>query len=256
MSFIAKNISTAIDGKQILKDVSLTLQPGKIHAIMGPNGSGKSTFAQVLIGNELYKTDFGKGTVLTLDGIDIRNKPSDERSRMGLFLAFQSPVVIPGVTAANLLKIAYGLRFPSKNSKTKHNAALSVMEFNTLLVRRAKALGIKKEFLGRAIHEGFSGGERKKMEMLQATILKPKYAIFDEIDTGLDVDALRIVASEMVELKKNGTGVLVITHYQRILRFAPADTVHIMVNGTIVESGNKSLALTVEKEGYKKWTGN
>ena len=192
-----------------------------------------------------------------MNGTQIIKLKPDERARQGLFLAFQNPISIPGVTVANLLRTAYQLRKKqkTKNKKQKklHNPALSVWEFNERLVVAAKKLGIPQEFLRRSLNEEFSGGEKKKIEMLQAIILEPKYAIFDEIDTGLDVDALKIVANAISLLKKHGTGVLLITHYQRILRYVKPDFVHIVVAGRIVENGNYRLAEEIERNGYNKW---
>ncbi|MBI4991345.1 ABC transporter ATP-binding protein [Candidatus Gottesmanbacteria bacterium] len=202
---------------------------------------------------------------LKINGKDIKNLKPDERAREGLFLAFQNPVAIPGVSVANLLKTAYQIiqstnypinKLSNQQIKKTYNPALSVWEFNEMLVEKAKKLGIPQEFLRRSLNEAFSGGEKKKLEMLQALVLEPKYAIFDEIDTGLDVDALKIVAKAIDELKKTGCGVVVITHYQRILKFAKPDFVHILVKGKIVASDGGKLAQTVEKSGYKKWSEN
>ena len=180
----------------------------------------------------------------------------DERARMGLFLAFQNPVGIPGVSVANLLRTAYSLKTKNKDNKKKktlHNPVLSVWEFNERLIKKAKRLGIPSEFLKRSLNEEFSGGEKKKLEMLQAIVLAPKYAIFDEIDTGLDVDALKVTSGGIEELRKEGTGILIITHYQRILRFVKPDFVHILIKGSIVATGDYKLAKEVEKNGYKNY---
>ncbi|MBI5452494.1 ABC transporter ATP-binding protein [Candidatus Gottesmanbacteria bacterium] len=273
MSLKIKNLSVSLGEKQILKDISLEIKPGTIHAIMGPNGSGKSTLAQALMGNPNYKIQNPKSKI-QINNKNIINYGPDERAREGLFLAFQNPTAIPGVSVANLLKTAYQL-VKSKNKESRHkvgirdavnahssqtasghNPALSVWQFNEMLVEKAKKLGIPQEFLRRSLNEAFSGGEKKKLEMLQALVLEPKYAIFDEIDTGLDVDALKIVAKAIDELKKTGCGVVVITHYQRILKFAKPDFVHILVKGKIVASDGGKLAQTVEKSGYKKWSEN
>ena len=226
---------------------------------MGPNGSGKSTLAGVLMGNPSYELRI-KNLELRIDKKNIIGLKPDERARAGLFLAFQNPISIPGVNVANLLKTAYQLnkeqRTKNKEQKKTYNPALSVWKFNEILVKKAKALGIPQEFLRRSLNEEFSGGEKKKLEMLQAWILSPKYAVFDEIDTGLDVDALKIVARGITKLKKEKTGILIITHYLRILKYVKPDFVHILVNGEIVKSGGYKLAEIVEKNGYKKWTIN
>lgn len=257
MSLVIKNLSVVLGDRTILKSINLEIKQGKIHALMGPNGSGKSTLAQALMGSpnyELRSTNYE----LRINGKDIKDLKPDERGRLGLFLAFQNPVAIPGVSVANLLKTAYQLAKESKNQKVKnakklYNPALSVWEFNEMLVNAAKTLGIPQEFLRKSLNEAFSGGEKKKLEMLQAAVLSPKFAIFDEIDTGLDVDALKVVASGINQLKKEGTGILVITHYLRILKYVKPDYVHILVNGQITESGSYKLAAEIEKKGYKKW---
>ncbi len=269
MSLIIKNLSVSLGEKIILKDVNLEILPGKTHVLMGPNGSGKSTLAQVLMGNPNYELGI-KNYELRIDKKDITKMKPDERGREGLFLAFQNPVAIPGVNVANLLKMAYQLKkqttdnLPAQAGKQQkpkdkilptktYNPALSVWEFNEMLVKKAKSLYIPQEFLRRSLNEQFSGGEKKKLEMLQAVVLEPKYAIFDEIDTGLDVDALKIVADGISKLKKQGTGVLLITHYQRILKFVKPDFVHILVGGKIAEEGDYKLAQEIEKSGYKRW---
>lgn len=265
MSLIIKNLSVNLGNKQILEAVSLKINPGELHTLMGPNGSGKSTLAAALMGNQAYEIKDhppAGGSKIKINERNIINLKPDERARQGLFLAFQNPLAIPGVSVANLLKTAYQI-VKSKDKESRriksgtapgHNPALSVWEFHELLVKKAQSLGIPNDFLRRNLNEEFSGGEKKKLEMLQAIVLQPKYAIFDEIDTGLDVDALQIVAGGIEQLKKEGTGILVITHYQRILKFAQPDYVHILVKGKIVESGDYKLALEVEKNGYKRWT--
>ena len=274
MSLIIKNLSANLGTRVILNSINLEIKKGKIHALMGPNGSGKSTLAGVLMGNPSYELRI-KNLELRIDKKNIIGLKPDERARAGLFLAFQNPISIPGVNVANLLKTAYQvikgtnpkksfdfgthrLVHPSAQDKLKkfHNPALSVWKFNEILVKKAKALGIPQEFLRRSLNEEFSGGEKKKLEMLQAWILSPKYAVFDEIDTGLDVDALKIVARGITKLKKEKTGILIITHYLRILKYVKPDFVHILVNGEIVKSGGYKLAEIVEKNGYKKWTIN
>ena len=258
MSLTIKNLFASLSNKQILKGIDLKVNSGETHAIMGPNGSGKSTLAGVLMGNPAYIINppaGGQKSKIKINDKNIIDLKPDERARMGLFLAFQNPVSIPGVTVANLLRTVYRL-VKSKNKesrRTGHNPVLSVWQFNEQLIEKAKRLSIPSEFLKRSLNEEFSGGEKKKLEMLQATVLEPKFAIFDEIDTGLDVDALRIVARGIEELKKIKTGILIITHYQRILRFVKPDFVHILISGKIVTSGDSKLAKEVEKNGYKKW---
>jgi len=250
MSLVIKNLSAAIVGRIILKNIDLSIAKGEIHVLMGPNGSGKSTLAQVVMGSKNY--DLGiKNYALEIDGKNIKNLKTDERAREGLFLAFQNPISIPGVSIADLLKTAY-----QQKSKIKklHNPVLSVWEFNELLVNTDKKLKIPQEMLRRNLDESFSGGEKKKLEMLTVAILRPKYAIFDEIDTGLDVDALKIIAYGIGKLKAAGTGILLITHYQRLLRFVNPDFVHILIDGKIIQSGGYKLAEKVEKNGYKRWT--
>lgn len=263
MSLTIKNLSVAIGDKNILSGVNLEVFAGKIHALMGPNGSGKSTLAATLMGDPGYNIKNpappagGQGSKIKINDKEITGLKPDERGRTGLFLAFQNPIAVPGVSVANLLKTAYQLQ---KNQKSKfkkqkktHNPALSVWEFNEMLVKKARELSIPQEFLRKSLNEEFSGGEKKKLEMLQALVLSPKYAIFDEIDTGLDVDALKIVASGISRLKKEGSGILIITHYLRILKYVRPDFVHVLVKGKMVESGNYKLAEEIEKKGYKKW---
>ncbi len=253
MSFIIGNLWVSLDKKPILKGISLQIEEGKIYALMGPNGSGKSTFAQAVMGytSSKLKTQNSK---LEINGKDIRKLATDERAREGLFLAFQTPIGIPGVNVANLLRTAKkGISTNFSKAISGHNPALSVWQFNEQLVKIADKLHIPSDFLKKSLNEEFSGGEKKKLEMLQAIVLSPKYAIFDEIDTGLDVDALKIVAQGINELKRKNCGIIIITHYQRILKYAKPDIVHILVKGEIVESGGYKLAQEVEKNGYKKW---
>lgn len=252
MSLAIRNLSINLGEHEIVHNLSMDVYPGKIHVLMGPNGSGKSTIAGTLMGSPDYSIS-GDNVSITINNKNIRNIPVNERSKAGLFLAFQNPVAIPGVSAANLLRTAYQLRNQKENAKKAKHTTLSVWQFNEELVKKANSLNIPQEFLRRSLNEEFSGGEKKKLEMLQAILLKPKYAIFDEIDTGLDVDALKIVASGISELKKSGTGVLIITHYQRILKYAKPDFVHVLVKGRLVEEGTAKLAKYIETYGYKKW---
>lgn len=242
MNLEVKALTVKIAGKKILKNVALLLEPGKIFALMGPNGSGKSSLAQVLMGHPAYEVDKKNGVSITIGDQEIVDLSPDKRASLGLFLAFQNPVSVPGVNVANLLRTAISPKNP--------------LQFHENLYQESQAMNIKSDLLKRGLNEDFSGGEKKKLEMLQAKILKPKFAIFDEIDTGLDVDALKHVAEEINDLKKSGSGVLLITHYQRILKFAKPDFVYILINGEIKEKGDADLGRYVEKEGYKRWLKN
>lgn len=256
MSLVIKNLSVAIGKKDILKDISLEIKSKELHVLMGPNGSGKTTLAKAVLGIQnsefppslkLRRTSRIQNYKLKIGRRDIKNLSTDERAGRGLFLAFQNPVNIPGVNIANLLRIAY---------REVHKSNLSVWEFNKKLSGIADKLNIPQNFLNRSLESDFSGGERKKLEMLQAAVLQPKFAIFDEIDTGLDIDGLKTIAKAILKLKKEGTGILLITHSQRILRFLKPDFVHVLVEGKIVESGRYGLAEKVEKYGYGKWNIN
>src|SRR3990172_4754809 len=210
MSLVIKHLWASVSGKTILSDVSLEVQKGKVHALMGPNGSGKSTLAAVLMGNPAYLVDFKK-TQIKINGKNITDLKVDERAKAGLFLAFQTPISVPGVTVANLLRTAYAAvkgKHAQIRKPLKHNPALSFAQFNQDLLEKAKSLNIGQELLRRSLNEDFSGGEKKKLEMLQAVVLSPNYAVFDEIDTGLDVDALKVVAYGIKVLKEKGTGIM------------------------------------------------
>lgn len=266
LSLIIKNLRASIEGKEILHGVTMTVRVGEVHAVMGPNGSGKSTLASVLLGHPAYAVNSKQKTVnskIMLDGKDIVALPTEERAKLGLFLAFQSPVAIPGVTVMNVLRTAYEAR--QKKQSTSSNVqnpvlarrfqvgSMSIGEFTDMVGRHAATLKLEEDLLRRGIHDGFSGGEKKKIEMLQALVLPTKYAIFDEIDTGLDVDALKAVSIGIALLRKRGVGVLIITHYQRILKYVKPDVVHILVEGKIVDEGNAQLAKTIEKNGYSSY---
>lgn len=238
-----KDLRVSIEGNEILKGVTLTVRGGEVHAIMGPNGSGKSTLANTLMGHPRYVIDDGE---VLMDGEDILEMEPDERARKGLFLAFQYPVEIPGVTVANFLRAAY-------NAVHGDTKPLSVLEFHQLLKQRMAELEMDEEFAGRYLNEGFSGGEKKRHEILQMALLQPRIAIMDETDSGLDIDALKIVAEGVNrERRQRGDqlGVLVITHYQRILDYLKPDYVHIMMDGRIVRSGGPELARELEEKGY------
>jgi Fe-S cluster assembly ATP-binding protein len=228
-----------LDGKSILQGISLTVKPGEIHAVMGPNGSGKSTLAQVLLGHPEYRVTGGR---ILLDGVNITKLPTDQRAKLGLFLGFQYPVEVPGVSFSQFLRLA---------AKEK----LSPLTFRQLISETAKKLAFNSDISSRSLNEGFSGGEKKKSEILQLSVLKPKYAVLDEPDSGLDVDALKYIA-ETISVLKPFPGLILITHYQRILHYIKPDYVHILVSGRIVKSGRGDLADQIEKTGYEKFTSS
>jgi Fe-S cluster assembly ATP-binding protein len=233
-----------VEGKPILKGVDLTVNQGEVHALMGPNGSGKSTLAYTLMGHPDYEVTDGQ---VLFNGIDLTDVEADERSRMGLFLAFQYPVVIPGVTLANFLRQAINARRKAENPEDK---GIPIPDFRRLLKEKMDNLQMSHDFAGRYLNEGFSGGEKKRAEILQMATLEPKIAVLDETDSGLDIDALRIVSEGVNRLAGPDLGVLVITHYQRILNYIKPEFVHVLVNGRIVESGGPELALKLEERGY------
>lgn len=228
----------------ILRGVNLTIEQGEIHALMGPNGSGKSTLANVLAGNPAYEITEGE---VFFDGVNLLELEPDERSRAGLFLAFQYPVSIPGVTLANFLRQAINARMKAVDPESK---GISIPDFRRLMREKMDYLGMDHKFAGRYLNEGFSGGEKKRAEVLQMAVLEPKFTILDETDSGLDIDALRTVAEGVNKLAGPNLGVLCITHYQRILNYIPPHKVHIMFEGRIVESAGPELALKLEEEGY------
>ena len=239
-----KNLHVSVEDKPILKGVDLTVKQGEVHALMGPNGSGKSTLANTLMGHPDYEVTDGQ---ILFDGVDITELAPDERSRMGLFLAFQYPVVIPGVTLANFLRQALNARRKAVNPDDK---GMPIPEFRRLLKEKMDTLQMSHDFAGRYLNEGFSGGEKKRAEILQMATLEPKIAVLDETDSGLDIDALRIVSEGVMKLAGPDLGVLVITHYQRILNYVKPQFVHVLVNGRIVQSGGAELALKLEAHGY------
>ena len=239
-----RNLHVSVENKPILRGVNLTVKQGEVHALMGPNGSGKSTLANVLLGHPAYQVTAGQ---IIFDGNDLLELEADERSRAGLFLAFQYPVVIPGVTLANFLRQALNSRLKAANPESK---GISIPEFRRLLKSKMDYLKMDHSFAGRYLNEGFSGGEKKRAEVLQMAMLEPRITILDETDSGLDIDALRIVAEGVDKLKGPDLGVLVITHYQRILNYIKPQFVHIMFEGQIAESGGPDLALHLEEHGY------
>lgn len=239
-----RDLHVNVADKPILRGVDLTIRQGEVHALMGPNGSGKSTLANALAGNPMY--EITQGEVL-FDGIDLLEMEADERSRAGLFLAFQYPVSIPGVTVANFLRLAINARMKAEDPKSK---GISVSDFRKLMRAKMDLLGMDHSFAGRYLNEGFSGGEKKRAEVLQMAVLQPTFAILDETDSGLDIDALRIVSEGVNTLRGPDLGVLVITHYQRILNYIKPQHVHVMFEGRIVESGGPELALKLEDAGY------
>lgn len=240
-----RNLHVSIEGKEILKGFNLTIRQGEVHAIMGPNGTGKSTLAYALMGHPSYEVTEGEAIY---KGVNILELEPDERSRMGIFLAFQYPVAIPGVTLANFLRTAINARRRAANSADK---GVPIPEFRKIMKERMEHLKMDPSFAGRYLNDGFSGGEKKRAEILQMAMLKPEIAVLDETDSGLDIDALRIVSEGVNALRGENLGVLVITHYQRILNYINPDFVHIMMNGRIVESGGSDLALHLEEHGYE-----
>jgi Fe-S cluster assembly ATP-binding protein len=241
---VIRNLFAGINGQEILKGVDLTIQKGEVHALMGPNGTGKSTLAYVLMGHPAYEVTEGE---VLFKGQNILELEPDERSRLGIFLAFQYPVAIPGVTVANFLRTALNSRRKAEKPEDK---GIPIPEFRRLLKEKMDLLKMDHSFAGRYLNEGFSGGEKKRAEILQMATLEPEIGILDETDSGLDIDALRVVAEGVNTLRSSDIGVLVITHYQRILNYIKPDFVHIMLGGRIVESGGADLALHLEEHGY------
>jgi Fe-S cluster assembly ATP-binding protein len=240
-----KNLHVSIEGKEILKGLDLTIEQGKVHAIMGPNGTGKSTLAYTLMGHPSYTVTEGE---VFFKGQNVLELEPDERSRLGIFLAFQYPVSIPGVTVANFLRTAINARRRALNPEDK---GMPIPEFRKLLKEKMAMLKMDQSFAGRYLNEGFSGGEKKRAEILQMATLAPEIAVLDETDSGLDIDALRIVSEGVNTLMNKDMGVLVITHYQRLLNYIKPDYVHVMLAGRIVESGGPELALHLEEKGYE-----
>jgi Fe-S cluster assembly ATP-binding protein len=237
-----KNLHASVDGKEILKGINLTVNKGEVHAIMGPNGSGKSTLAKVLAGHPSYEVTAGE---VIFDGKNLLELSPDERARAGVFMAFQYPVEVPGVSNAQFLRLAY-------NEKQKHigQEELDPLEFKDLLKEKAALVEMDASFMTRSVNEGFSGGEKKRNEILQMAVLDPKLAVLDETDSGLDIDALRIVAEGVNKLHSPERASIVVTHYQRLLNYIVPDFVHVLSAGRIVKEGGKELALELEEKGY------
>lgn len=237
-----KDLHVSIEDKEILKGVNLTLKTGEIAAIMGPNGTGKSTLSAAIMGNPNYEVTQGE---ILLDGENILELEVDERARLGLFLAMQYPSEIPGITNAEFIRAAM-------NAGKEDDDKISVMDFITKLDEKMEFLGMKEEMAERYLNEGFSGGEKKRNEILQLLMLEPKFALLDEIDSGLDIDALKIVSKGVNAMRGDNFGAMIITHYQRLLNYITPDVVHIMMDGRVVLSGDAELAAHLEKEGYAK----
>ena len=237
-----KNLHASVDGKEILRGIDLEVKAGEVHAIMGPNGAGKSTLASVLAGNEKFTVTEGSATFM---GRDLLDMSIEDRARLGLFLGFQYPVEIPGVTMAGFMKLAV-----NEQRRFRGEEPLSAAEFLRLMREKSAVVELPSKLTSRAVNEGFSGGEKKKNEIFQMAMLAPKLAILDETDSGLDIDALRIVATGVTKLHTAENATVVITHYQRLLDYIVPDVVHVLYRGRIIHSGDKSLALRLEKEGY------
>lgn len=237
-----KNLKAQINGKPILKGINLTIKPGEVHAIMGPNGSGKSTLASVLVGREYVEITGGE---ITFMGINLAELSPEERARMGIFLGFQYPVEIPGVSMVSFMRTAV-----NEIRKYKNLPPLSSSDFLKYMREKKELVEIDTQLTNRSVNEGFSGGEKKKNEIFQMAMLEPKLAILDETDSGLDIDALRIVANGVNKLKRPDTATIVITHYQRLLDYIVPDIIHVLYNGQIVKTAGKELALELEEKGY------
>jgi Fe-S cluster assembly ATP-binding protein len=237
-----KNLTANVDGTQILKGLNLEIKAGEIHAIMGPNGSGKSTFSKILAGHPAYEVTGGE---ITFMGQNLLELDPEDRSRSGIFLAFQYPLEIPGVSNRDFLRV-------SCNAKRKHEGLeeLDPMDFDDVVYEKLELLKMDSEFLDRGVNEGFSGGEKKRNEILQMALLEPKLGVLDEIDSGLDIDALRVVSSGVNALSNDNNAMLLVTHYQRLLDYITPDYIHVMAEGRILQTGTKELALELEAKGY------
>jgi Fe-S cluster assembly ATP-binding protein len=249
---VVKDLHVAVDGKEILKGIDLVVRSGEVHAIMGPNGSGKSTLALTVMGHPRYKVTRGE---ITFGGRDVLAMAVDERARAGLFLAFQYPAAIPGVSVANFLRTAINARRaePGATAGTAAEARkndMPIPQFRKLLAEKMKLLEIDDSFITRSVNDGFSGGEKKRLETLQMHMFGPKVALMDETDSGLDIDALKVVAHAIESLRSPDVGILLITHYERILRYVQPDFVHVLVDGRVVRTGGRELAAELEAKGY------
>ncbi len=242
-----KNLHASVEDKEILKGINLEIKAGEVHAIMGPNGSGKSTLSAVIAGNETYQVTDG---AVFLDGEDLADLAPEERAHKGVFLSFQYPVEIPGVSVTNFMKTAI-----NETRKANGKAEMPANEMLKLIREKSELLEIDRKFLSRSLNEGFSGGEKKRNEIFQMAMLEPKIAILDETDSGLDIDALKVVANGVNKLKSENNAVLIITHYKRLLDYIVPDFVHVLMNGKIVKSGGKELAYELEEKGYD-WIKN
>jgi Fe-S cluster assembly ATP-binding protein len=237
-----KNLHAGVENKKILKGINLEVKPGEVHAIMGPNGSGKSTLASVIAGKEEFEVSRGK---VLFEGEDLDEMAPEERAHSGIFLSFQYPVAIPGVTVTNFMKTAI-----NETRKAQGKKDMPANQMLKLIREKSQLLEIDRKFLSRSLNEGFSGGEKKRNEIFQMAMLEPKLAILDETDSGLDIDALRVVANGVNKLRSADNAFIVITHYQRLLEYIVPDFVHVIHDGKIVKSGNKELALELEEKGY------
>lgn len=243
-----ENLHASVKGEAILKGISLTVNPGEVHAIMGPNGSGKSTLAKVLVGHPAFEVT--QGTV-EYQGKNLLDLSPEERARGGVFLAFQYPVEVPGVNNAGFLRLAYNAKQKHLGPEQSKTGELDPLEFADLLVEKAKIVEMDPDLLNkRSVNEGFSGGEKKRNEILQMAVLEPTLALLDETDSGLDIDALRIVANGVNQLRSPDKAIVLVTHYQRLLNYIVPDFVHVLADGRIIKSGGKELALALEEKGY------
>ena len=246
-----KGLHVEVDHKEILKGIDLVVRAGEVHAIMGPNGSGKSTLALTIMGHPKYKVTAGE---IRFGGQDVLTMTVDERARAGLFLAFQYPMAIPGVSVANFLRTTINARRADRGSTAAANERkrtdIAIPEFMKMLKEKMKLLEIEESFITRSVNEGFSGGEKKRLEMLQMHMFKPKAAVLDETDSGLDIDALKVVSQGIEALRSPEVGILLITHYERMLRYVTPDYVHVLVDGRIVRTGGRELAAELEAKGY------
>jgi Fe-S cluster assembly ATP-binding protein len=241
-----KGLHVTVEGKEILKGIDLTVASGEVHAVMGPNGSGKSTLALTVMGHPRYTVTEGS---VRFDGQDLLAMPVDERARAGMFLAFQYPIAIPGVSVGSFLRTAINSR-RAKPDAEKKTTDMPIPQFMKLLKEKTSLLEVDEAFLKRSVNDGFSGGEKKRLEMLQMHMFQPTFAVLDETDSGLDIDALQTVAQGIEALRSPGVGILLITHYERILRYVQPDRVHVLIDGRIVRTGGRELAAELESKGY------